>query len=171
MLKAKLWCAGLISISLTVACTSQSDTQQTTGLEQTISTPSLATTSATTAPTPTTTPTGKVVTTPSGLKYTEIKVGTGATPKTGQIVSVHYTGTLEDGTKFDSSRDRGTPIEFPIGTGQVIKGWDEGVITMKVDGRRQLIIPPELGYGAQGAGGVIPPNATLIFDVELVDIK
>lgn len=111
-----------------------------------------------------------VVTTPSGLKYIDLQEGTGASPKTGQKVVVHYTGTLEDGTKFDSSRDSGQPLSFKIGVGQVIKGWDEGVGTMKVGGRRQLIIPPELGYGARGAGGVIPPNATLIFDVELIKI-
>ncbi|MBD1863291.1 MULTISPECIES: FKBP-type peptidyl-prolyl cis-trans isomerase [Trichocoleus] len=112
-----------------------------------------------------------VVTTPSGLQYTEIEAGTGATPQTGQTVVVHYTGTLEDGTKFDSSRDRGQPFRFKIGVGQVIKGWDEGVGTMKVGGRRKLVIPAELGYGARGAGGVIPPNATLIFDVELLKIS
>jgi peptidylprolyl isomerase len=112
-----------------------------------------------------------VVTTPSGLKYVELVAGTGETPKTGENVNVHYVGTLEDGTKFDSSRDRGQPFSFKIGIGQVIKGWDEGVITMQVGGRRQLIIPSELGYGARGAGGVIPPNATLIFDVELLGVK
>lgn len=114
--------------------------------------------------------TEKTVTTDSGLKYVELKEADGATPKTGQTVVVHYTGTLEDGTKFDSSRDRNSPFQFKIGVGQVIKGWDEGVGTMKVGSRRKLIIPPELGYGARGAGGVIPPNATLIFDVELLRI-
>ncbi|KAF3884679.1 MULTISPECIES: FKBP-type peptidyl-prolyl cis-trans isomerase [Nostocales] len=111
------------------------------------------------------------ITTPSGLKYVELKEGTGATPKTGQTVVVHYTGTLENGKKFDSSRDRNQPFKFKLGVGQVIKGWDEGLSTMKVGGRRQLIIPPDLGYGARGAGGVIPPNATLNFDVELLGIE
>lgn len=112
-----------------------------------------------------------IVTTPSGLKYKELTEGTGATPKQGQTVVVHYTGTLEDGTKFDSSRDRNSPFSFKLGVGQVIKGWDEGLSTMKVGGRRQLIIPADLGYGARGAGGVIPPNATLLFDVELLRIS
>lgn len=112
-----------------------------------------------------------VVTTSSGLKYVEITEGTGATPVAGQTVVVHYTGTLEDGEKFDSSRDRKKPFSFKLGIGQVIKGWDEGLSTMKVGGRRQLIIPSELGYGARGAGNVIPPYATLIFDVELLEVK
>lgn len=110
------------------------------------------------------------ITTDSGLQYVVIAEGDGAQPQTGQRVFVHYVGTLEDGTKFDSSRDRGRPFDFTIGQGQVIKGWDEGVGMMKVGDRRKLIIPPDLGYGARGAGGVIPPNATLIFDVELLRI-
>ncbi len=113
-----------------------------------------------------------LVTTASGLKYEDLVEGDGASPTRGQTVTVHYTGTLEEnGTKFDSSRDRNSPFSFKIGIGQVIKGWDEGVGSMKVGGRRKLIIPPDLGYGARGAGGVIPPNATLIFDVELLNIS
>jgi len=111
------------------------------------------------------------VTTSSGLKYIDVVVGDGVSPENGQQVTVHYTGTLEDGTKFDSSRDRGQPFTFQIGVGQVIKGWDEGVSSMKIGGRRTLIIPPDLGYGSRGAGGVIPPNATLVFDVELLSVK
>ena len=118
---------------------------------------------------------GKPMTTPSGLQIIESKVGTGASPKTGQICVMHYTGWLYEngakGKKFDSSVDRGQPFEFPIGAHRVIAGWDEGVATMKVGGKRTLIIPPQLGYGERGAGGVIPPNATLIFDVELLGIK
>jgi peptidylprolyl isomerase len=119
--------------------------------------------------------TGQTLSTPSGLKITDSKIGTGAQPKPGQTCVMHYTGWLYEngakGAKFDSSLDRGEPFEFPLGMGQVIAGWDEGVATMKIGGKRTLIIPPELGYGARGAGGVIPPNATLIFDVELLDVK
>ena len=115
------------------------------------------------------------MTTASGLQFTDTTVGTGASPKSGQTCVMHYTGWLYKdgvkGAKFDSSLDRGKPFEFSIGTGQVIGGWDEGVSTMKVGGKRTLVIPPALGYGARGAGGVIPPNATLIFDVELLGVK
>jgi peptidylprolyl isomerase len=110
------------------------------------------------------------VTTESGLKYYDFEEGDGPTPETGQMVSVHYTGWLEDGTKFDSSLDRGSPFVFPIGMQYVIPGWDEGVSTMKVGGKRQLDIPAELAYGEEGAGEVIPPGATLIFEVELLEI-
>ncbi len=121
---------------------------------------------------------GRTMTTASGLKIIDTKVGTGATPQRGQTCVMHYTGWLYDehakdhhGKKFDSSHDRNEPFEFPIGQGRVIAGWDEGVATMKVGGKRTLIIPPNLGYGARGAGGVIPPNATLVFDVELLAVK
>ncbi len=118
---------------------------------------------------------GNMTATASGLKIEDANVGKGASPKTGQTCVMHYTGWLyEDGkkgAKFDSSVDRGQPFAFKIGVGQVIKGWDEGVASMKVGGKRTLIIPPELGYGSRGAGGVIPPNATLIFDVELLDVE
>jgi peptidylprolyl isomerase len=111
------------------------------------------------------------VTTASGLRYTDEVEGTGPVPQVGQTVSVHYTGTLMDGTKFDSSRDRNKPLEFVVGGGQMIKGFDEGVRSMKVGGKRKLIIPPRIGYGAVGRPPTIPPNATLIFDVELLSIK
>ena len=111
------------------------------------------------------------VTTPSGLKYVDQVVGTGEAAVVGKTVSVHYTGWLENGKKFDSSVDRGQPFSFPLGAGRVIKGWDEGVQGMKIGGKRKLTIPSNLGYGPQGAGGVIPPNATLIFDVELLGVR
>ena len=111
-------------------------------------------------------------TTDSGLRYEDQETGAGAeAPGPGQTVFVHYTGYLEDGTKFDSSLDRGEPLSFPLGVGYVIAGWDQGLVGMRVGGRRRLVIPPELGYGARGAGGVIPPNATLIFEVELLEIS
>ncbi len=111
------------------------------------------------------------VTKPDGLVMEDVKVGTGAEAKSGQKVKVHYTGWLTNGTKFDSSVDRGTPFEFNLGAGQVIKGWDEGVAGMKIGGKRKLTIPPQLGYGARGAGALIPPNSTLVFDVELLGVK
>lgn len=105
------------------------------------------------------------------LKIEDLVIGTGVEAISGKVVSVHYTGTLVDGTKFDSSKDRGTPFEFNLGAGEVIKGWDLGVVGMKVGGKRKLTIPANLGYGSQGAGSVIPPNATLIFEVELLEVK
>ncbi|MDO8341074.1 peptidylprolyl isomerase [Candidatus Woesebacteria bacterium RIFOXYC1_FULL_31_51] len=105
------------------------------------------------------------------LKIEDLVVGTGVEAVSGKSVTVHYTGTLTDGTKFDSSKDRGEPFTFNLGAGEVIKGWDQGVVGMKVGGKRKLTIPSELGYGTQGAGGVIPPNATLIFEVELLGVK
>ena len=113
----------------------------------------------------------KTVTLADGLKYTDLKVGKGAMPKPGQTAIVHYTGTFPDGKKFDSSRDRGQPFEFPLGAHKVIPCWDEGVATMRVGGRRKLVCPPALAYGERGAGGVIPPNATLDFDVELLGVR
>ncbi|MEK6532470.1 MAG: FKBP-type peptidyl-prolyl cis-trans isomerase [Nitrospirota bacterium] len=114
---------------------------------------------------------GKEITTSSGLQYIDQVVGTGDTAKAGQTVSVHYTGWLTNGKKFDSSVDRGQPFSFRLGVGQVIKGWDEGVQGMKVGGKRKLTIPSNLGYGARGAGGLIPPHATLVFDVELLGVQ
>lgn len=112
------------------------------------------------------------ITTESGLKYIDLETGNGAEATgPGQTVIVHYTGWLEDDTKFDSSKDRDDPFSFPLGVGLVIKGWDEGVVGMKIGGKRKLIIPPEIGYGSAGAGGVIPPDATLIFEVELLEIS
>ena len=110
------------------------------------------------------------VITPSGLKYTDLETGQGTEAQTGKNVSVHYTGWLENGTKFDSSKDSGRPFSFPLGAGHVIRGWDEGVAGMKVGGKRRLTIPAELAYGDQGCGGVIPPQATLVFEVELLEI-
>jgi peptidylprolyl isomerase len=113
--------------------------------------------------------------TPTGLKYQDLKEGDGASPKNGQTCVVHYTGWLWEegakGKKFDSSVDRGQPFEFALGMGRVIKGWDQGVATMKIGGKRLLLVPPQLGYGARGAGGLIPPNATLLFEVELLGVK
>ena len=109
--------------------------------------------------------------TQSGLEYIEIEAGTGAQATAGKTVSVHYTGKFQDGKVFDSSIPRGEPLEFPLGKGNVIRGWDEGIALMKVGGKAQLVIPPHLAYGERGAGGVIPPNSTLVFDVELVAVK
>jgi FKBP-type peptidyl-prolyl cis-trans isomerase len=136
-----------------------------------------AQTPAGSAPTASNSP-SKLSATVTELQKIDVKQGTGAEAQAGRPVVVHYTGWLYDpdapegkGRKFDSSRDRGTPFDFPLGAGRVIKGWDQGVAGMKVGGQRRLIIPPQLGYGERGAGGVIPPNATLMFDVELLDVK
>ena len=130
-------------------------------------------TSSTTSPAPAATPEGsggKVHKLASGLQYEDVVVGSGKMAEPGMNVSVHYTGTLTDGTKFDSSHDRGQPLQFQLGSGRVIQGWEEGIKGMRIGGKRKLVIPPDLGYGANG-GGPIPPNATLLFDVELVDVK
>ena len=123
------------------------------------------------SPATTLTPGANVTSTASGLKYEDLTVGTGATPKAGQTCSVHYTGWLTNGSKFDSSRDRGTPFTFPIGQGSVIKGWDEGVMGMKVGGKRKLWVPPALAYGPDGYPPVIPPNSELVFEVELLGVQ
>ena len=153
--------AGLAVLALAAGCgnqtTDQQDTEQSAPAEQETAAPQESTAATTTADV-------------TELVIEDIVVGTGAEAKSGDTVTVHYTGWLTDGTKFDSSLDAGTPIQFPLGTGYVIKGWDEGVAGMKVGGTRKLIIPPDMGYGATGAGGVIPPNATLVFEVELVSI-
>lgn len=141
-----------------------SDSASTTATTTTPATPPAAAPGATAG-------TEQEVTMPNGLKYQDLKVGDGTIAESGASVSVHYTGWLTDGTKFDSSVDRGTPFSFRLGAGQVIRGWDEGVKGMRVGGKRKLTIPPDLGYGAEGAGGVIPPNATLVFDVELLGVQ
>jgi FKBP-type peptidyl-prolyl cis-trans isomerase len=147
---------------------SSSTTTTTTGTTSTTS--SSTTTTGATSSTDAATA-GKEITMPNGLKYVDMKVGDGQLAETGMTAQVHYTGWLTDGTKFDSSVDRGQPFSFKLGAGQVIRGWDEGVKGMRVGGKRKLTIPPDLGYGAAGAGGVIPPNATLVFDVELLGLQ
>ena len=124
-----------------------------------------------TEPTPTPMPTPQEIVTPSGLRYTDLQVGEGAEAAKGKTVEVHYTGWLEDGTKFDASLDPSHPFTFRIGIDDVIQGWHQGITGMKVGGRRRLVVPPELGYGKQGMGRIVPPNATLIFEVELVNVR
>jgi peptidylprolyl isomerase len=164
-----------ILAALVLAACGQATTGRTTGAPATSAVanaptePPVATAAAATNPTQPVQ--GNAMTTSSGLQYIELAAGTGPAPKPGDIVSVHYTGTLTDGTVFDSSYKRGEPIKFPLGRGRVIPGWDEGIALMKKGGKARLIIPPKLGYGERGAGGVIPPNATLVFEVELVDIQ
>jgi peptidylprolyl isomerase len=175
----------LLALSLGVfvlsSCSSQSGNQQAAGgggnppkqAEQASTPPAQTQSPAPTSPagpTPTTEAQTQVL--PSGLKYVDLVPGTGASPQVGQMVSVHYTGWLVDGKKFDSSVDRGQPFQFMLGKGQVIKGWDEGVASMKIGGKRKLIIPPALGYGGRSVGnGLIPPNSTLVFEVELLGVK
>ena len=144
----------------------------TSGSGATSSTGTTSTTTTTSSQTTATTETAgpREITMPNGLKYVDLKVGDGAVAESGMSATVHYTGWLTDGTKFDSSVDSGKPFSFKIDGGQVIHGWDEGVKGMRVGGKRKLTIPPDLGYGARGAGGVIPPNATLVFDVELIEL-
>lgn len=144
----------LLAVAVIIPACTQKESKQPAGNAQPVAAQAAATT-----------------TTPSGLAYTDIVPGTGKSPIAGKQVKVHYTGWLENGTKFDSSVDRSEPFIFTIGVGQVVPGWDEGVMSMKVGGKRKLIIPPQLGYGEAGAGGVIPPNATLIFEVELLDVE
>lgn len=154
---------GATDISTTIPATPDtSSTQEETAANDTASTTQRTTTEQ---------PEGEAMITDSGLEITMIEEGTGETPAAGDIVVVHYTGTLEDGTKFDSSYDRGEPIAFALGQGRVIPGWDEGIALLSVGSKAQLVIPPQLAYGDQGAGGVIPPGATLRFDVELVEIR
>jgi FKBP-type peptidyl-prolyl cis-trans isomerase len=160
--------AALLAMSA-LAC---NQTESTTSSSGTTTSTSAKTETTTPAPATSTTPApvGQEVTMPNGLKYTDVKVGDGDIAESGMMASVHYTGWLTDGTKFDSSLDRGQPFSFKIGAGQVIRGWDEGVKGMRIGGKRHLIIPPDMGYGANGAGGVIPPNATLVFDVDLLGL-
>ena len=160
----------VLAIALLAGCNqyeAQKAASSSTGTPSTsASTPSTPAPAAAAAPTG-----GKVHKLPSGLQYEDMVVGSGTMAEPGMSVSVHYTGWLTDGTKFDSSLDRNQAFQFQLGAGQVIRGWDEGVKGMRIGGKRKLTIPPDMGYGAAGAGGVIPPNATLVFDVELLDVK
>ncbi|HEX6087758.1 MAG TPA: FKBP-type peptidyl-prolyl cis-trans isomerase [Thermoanaerobaculia bacterium] len=169
-----------VLLLLCVACAKPSATDTTTATETTATTVAASDTTPAEAMVPTEPQGGAMDTfsmptnlqsTASGLKYTIDQPGTGAQPQPGQLVSVHYTGWLTNGEKFDSSRDRGTPIEFPLGQGRVIDGWDEGIGMMKVGEKRTLVIPPDLGYGASGRPPVIPPSSTLVFKVELVGVR
>jgi FKBP-type peptidyl-prolyl cis-trans isomerase len=152
----------LVVVAYVITACAKKDTQDASATPAASTTPAAGAVAA---------PSGKTVTTASGLKYEVLREGNGPGAKAGQTVAVHYTGWLTNGTKFDSSVDRGQPFDFHLGAGQVIKGWDEGVAGMKVGEKRKLTIPPQLGYGERGAGGVIPPNATLVFDVELLGIQ
>jgi FKBP-type peptidyl-prolyl cis-trans isomerase len=175
MLRFKNWLSVALALSL-AGCAGNSKSKTS---ASSVTTTSSATTAAPSGTAPaaasgaatTATAAAKEITMPNGLKYEDLKVGDGQLAETGMTAQVHYTGWLTDGTKFDSSVDRGQPFSFKLGAGQVIRGWDEGVKGMRVGGKRKLTIPPDMGYGAAGAGGVIPPNATLIFDVELLGLQ
>lgn len=159
--------AAVLAIALLAGCNQYEAQKAASAAGATPSTPSTPP-----APAAAATPTGgKVHKLPSGLQYEDMVVGSGKMAEPGMNVSVHYTGWLTDGTKFDSSLDRNQAFQFQLGAGMVIRGWDEGVKGMRIGGKRKLTIPSDMGYGAQGAGGVIPPNATLVFDVELLDVK
>jgi peptidylprolyl isomerase len=169
----KLIICGMLTALLLAGCSSSntSTTSTASTAPSTINQPQTDTTKGPAMTYPGETAQAQPVTTSSGLQYIDLVVGDGASPKKGDNVSVHYTGYLLDGKKFDSSVDRGQPFTFPLGMGRVIRGWDEGVATMKIGGKRKLIIPAALGYGERGAGDVIPPNAQLIFDVQLLGIN
>lgn len=166
---ARLATLGLVLL-LMAAC-NRGEAPTPTPVAATVPSPAQAVAPATPAPTPTPLDRENTVITASGLQYTQVAAGTGPKPQPGQVVTVHYTGSLQDGTVFDSSYNRGEPIRFALGMGMVIPGWDEGIAMMNQGGQAILVIPPNLAYGERGAGGVIPPNATLVFDVELVDIQ
>ncbi|MCE9628005.1 MAG: FKBP-type peptidyl-prolyl cis-trans isomerase [Candidatus Eisenbacteria bacterium] len=159
----------IIALTCAVLLAGCNETAQQSGSTPTTTTQATTTPAAGDAAAPATG--GKVHKLASGLQYEDMVVGSGKMADPGMNVSVHYTGWLTDGTKFDSSVDRGQPFQFQLGAGQVIRGWDEGVKGMRIGGKRKLTIPPDMGYGANGTGGVIPPNATLVFDVELLDVK
>lgn len=159
----------IIALTCAVLLAGCNETAQQSGSASTTTTQATTTPAAGDAAAPATG--GKVHKLASGLQYEDMNVGSGKMAEPGMNVSVHYTGWLTDGTKFDSSVDRGQPFKFQLGAGQVIRGWDEGVKGMRIGGKRKLTIPPDMGYGANGAGGVIPPNATLVFDVELLDVQ
>jgi len=159
--------AALLAMSA-LACNQTSTKTSSSGMEASTSAKAQTPPPATSA---TPAPAGQEVTMPNGLKYTDVKVGDGDIADNGMTATVHYTGWLLDGTKFDSSLDHGQPFSFKIGAGGVIKGWDEGVKGMRIGGKRHLIIPADMGYGANGAGGVIPPNATLVFDIDLLSLS
>ncbi len=169
MTKAACWLCAIPLVG-TAACP-QRDTPQDKTTQANTSTMGSSSTDTSTKASAMTPPAGNEVTMPSGLKYVDLKVGDGAVAEEGMTATVHYTGWLTNGTKFDSSVDRSQPFEFKLGAGQVIRGWDEGVKGMRAGGKRKLTIPPELGYGERGAGASIPPNSTLVFEVELLGVK